>query len=154
METAAGSSTLGEVSAREVARRSGIPYTTVLVRYILLSYPYKIEHRHELLPSNFAKRRAFTVCGFQKMTEGDDWLSNMLWIDEALSHFESLSTPTTAEFGLLKILDFSYFARRESHIVVRIYRIYRYRALLFLEEMRDSGLKTVSEAGENYADMS
>ncbi|GFX54001.1 DUF4817 domain-containing protein [Trichonephila clavipes] len=87
METVAGSSMHGEVSARAVACRTGIPYTTVwlaLIR-ILRCYPYKIHWHHELLPGDSVNRRAFAVWAFQKMAEDDDWLSNLLWTDKA--HF-------------------------------------------------------------------
>ncbi|GFW09684.1 DUF4817 domain-containing protein [Trichonephila clavipes] len=87
METVAGSSMHGEVSARAIARRTGIPYTTVwlALRRTLRFYPYKIHRHHELLPGDSVNRRAFAVWAFQKMAEDDDWLSNLLWTDEA--HF-------------------------------------------------------------------
>ncbi|GFV12372.1 DUF4817 domain-containing protein [Trichonephila clavipes] len=87
METVAGSSMHGEVSARAVARRTGIPYTTVwlALRRTFRCYPYKIHRHHELLPGDSVNRRAFAVWAFQKMAEDDDWLSNLLWTDEA--HF-------------------------------------------------------------------
>ena len=85
METVAGLPMHEGVSTRAVARRTDIPYTTVSVaqRPILLSYLYKIQHRHELLPGDFVKRRAFAVWAFQKLTEDDDWLSKELWTNEA-----------------------------------------------------------------------
>ncbi|GFW03731.1 DUF4817 domain-containing protein [Trichonephila clavipes] len=54
METVAGSSMHGEVSARAVARRIGIPYTTIwlALRRTLRCYPYKIYRHHELLPGD------------------------------------------------------------------------------------------------------
>ncbi|GFX32578.1 uncharacterized protein TNCV_3704521 [Trichonephila clavipes] len=63
METVAGSSTYGEVSARAIARRTGIPYTTVwlALRRTLRCYPYKINRHHELLPDDSVNRRAFAV---------------------------------------------------------------------------------------------
>ncbi|GFU82361.1 DUF4817 domain-containing protein [Trichonephila clavipes] len=87
METVAGSSMHGEVSARAVARRTGIPFTTVwlTLRHTLRCYPYKIHRHHELFPGDSVNRRAFAVWAFQKMAEDDDWLSNLLWTDEA--HF-------------------------------------------------------------------
>ncbi|GFU58641.1 RNA-directed DNA polymerase from mobile element jockey [Trichonephila clavipes] len=87
METVAGSSMHGEVSVRAVARRTGIPYTTVwlALRRTLRCYPYKIHRHHELLPGDSVNRRAFAVWAFQKMAEDDDWLSMLLWTDEA--HF-------------------------------------------------------------------
>ena len=63
METAAGSSMHGEVSARAVARCTGIPYTTVwlALRRTLRCHPYKIHRYHELLTGDLVKRRAFAV---------------------------------------------------------------------------------------------
>ncbi|GFV40694.1 DUF4817 domain-containing protein [Trichonephila clavipes] len=77
----------GETSAHAVARRTGIPYSTVwlALRRTLRCYPYKIHRHHELLPGDSVNRRAFAVLAFQKMAEDDDWLSNLLWTDEA--HF-------------------------------------------------------------------
>ena len=70
----AGSSTHGEVSVREIACRTGIPYTTVWIalRRTLLCYPYKIQHHHELLPGNFVKLRSFAghFKRWRKMTIG------------------------------------------------------------------------------------
>ena len=62
MEILAGSSTHGEVSAREVSSHSVIPYTLwVPLGRTLQCYQYKVQHHHELLPGDFEKRRAFTV---------------------------------------------------------------------------------------------
>ncbi|GFW76850.1 DUF4817 domain-containing protein [Trichonephila clavipes] len=74
METVAGSSMHGEVSAPAVARHTGIPYTTVwlALRRTLRCYPYKIHRHNELLPGDFVNRRAFAVWAFQKMVEDDD----------------------------------------------------------------------------------
>ena len=84
MDIVADSSTHGKVSISEVALRIGIPYTAVSValRRTLLCYPYKIQCHHKLLPSNFMKRRAFVAWVVQKMAENDDWLSNVMRIDE------------------------------------------------------------------------
>ncbi|GFU38980.1 DUF4817 domain-containing protein [Trichonephila clavipes] len=49
----------------------------------LRCYPYKIHRHHELLPGDSVNRKAFAVWAFQKMAENDDWLSNLLWTDEA-----------------------------------------------------------------------
>ena len=74
METIAGSSMYGEVSARTVVRRIGIAYSTVwlALRRTLRFYPYKIHRYHELLPGDLVK--AFAIWAFQKMAEDDDWL--------------------------------------------------------------------------------
>ncbi|GFX28253.1 DUF4817 domain-containing protein [Trichonephila clavipes] len=108
METLAGSSMHGEVSARAVARRTGILYTTVwlALRRTLRYYPYKIHRHHELIPGDSVIWRAFAVWAFQKMAEDDYWLSNLLWTDEA--HFTLRESVNTAEFGLLKILELSW----------------------------------------------
>ncbi|GFW46760.1 DUF4817 domain-containing protein [Trichonephila clavipes] len=74
METVKGSSMHGEVSARAVARRTGIPYTTVwsALRRTLRCYPYKIHRHHELLPGDSVNRRAFAVWAFQRWRGDDD----------------------------------------------------------------------------------
>ena len=85
LKTVTGSSTHEDVSARVVARRTGIPYTTLwlALKPTLRWYPYRIHGYHKLLPYDLVKRKA--VWAFQKMSEDDDWLHNGLWTDEA--HF-------------------------------------------------------------------
>ena len=87
MKTVAASRVHGEVSARAVARHSGIPYTNnwLALRRTLRCYPYKIHLYHELFPGNLVTRRTFALWAFQKMVEDDDWLCTMLLTDEA--HF-------------------------------------------------------------------
>lgn len=70
----AGSSMHGKVSAHVVTSLTGIPYSTVWValRCMIHCYLNKIQHRHELLPSNFVKGRAVVVWTFQKMAEDED----------------------------------------------------------------------------------
>ncbi|GFT57444.1 uncharacterized protein TNCV_4515411 [Trichonephila clavipes] len=157
METVAGSSMHVEVSARAVARRTGIPYTTVwlALRRTLRCYPYKIHWHHELLPGDSVNRRAFAVWAFQKMAEDDDWLSNLLWTDEA--HFTlrgSVNThncriwatenPRTVAWKL-------HCTTRKSRYGLDLH-IYRSRAFFF-KEMHDSGFVTATVTSERYADM-
>ena len=63
IEIVVGSSMHGEVSDREVVRRTGIQYTTICVvlRCTHVGYPYKIQRHHELLFGVFMKRAVFTV---------------------------------------------------------------------------------------------
>ncbi|GFT69464.1 DUF4817 domain-containing protein [Trichonephila clavipes] len=111
METVAGSSMHGEISARAVARHTGIPYTTVwlALRRTLRCYKYKIHRHHELLPGDSVNQRAFAVWAFQKMAKDDDWLSNFCCgPTKLISRSEGLSTHTSAELGLLKILELTW----------------------------------------------
>ena len=81
-----------------------ILYTTIWValQHTILCYLYKIQHHHELLPDNF-----FRAFAFQKITEDDDWLSNVLWTNEAHFTLWGSATPINAEFQILKIPELS-----------------------------------------------
>ncbi|GFX20723.1 uncharacterized protein TNCV_77801 [Trichonephila clavipes] len=152
METVAGSSMHGEVSARTVARRTGIPYTTVwlALRRTLRCYPYKIHRHHELLPGDSVNRRA-TYRVFQKMAEDDDWLSNLLWTGEA--HFTlrgsvcriwATENPRTVVKTPLHDEKVTVWVGFTTSTVIGPF---------FFEEMRDSGFVTATVTGERYADM-
>ncbi|UYV76569.1 hypothetical protein LAZ67_14001206 [Cordylochernes scorpioides] len=80
-------STYGEVSARQVSRQTGISYGTVwrALRIFLKKYPYKIQRFHELKVGDFEKRQEFAAWVFQQIDIDENWLSNVLWTDEA--HF-------------------------------------------------------------------
>ncbi|UYV81676.1 hypothetical protein LAZ67_20001949 [Cordylochernes scorpioides] len=80
-------STYGEVSARQVSRQTGISYGTVwrALRIFLKKYPYKIQRFHELKVGDFEKRQEFTAWVFRQIDIDENWLSNVLWTDEA--HF-------------------------------------------------------------------
>ncbi|GFT32786.1 DUF4817 domain-containing protein [Trichonephila clavipes] len=76
METVAGSSMHGEVSARAVARRTAAFHTLQFgwpLRRTLRCYPYKIHRHHELLAGDSVNRRDLR-CGrfkrWRKMTIG------------------------------------------------------------------------------------
>ncbi|GFV42205.1 uncharacterized protein TNCV_3164361 [Trichonephila clavipes] len=60
----------------EMETVAGVPSDAIRTKSISIN--------HELLPGDSVNRRAFAVRAFQKMAD-DDWLSNMLWTDEA--HF-------------------------------------------------------------------
>ena len=81
----AGSSTHGEVSSCQASRRIGILCTTVRValRCTLMCCACKI---YELLPGDFVKWRAVALWALQKLAKNDDWMSYVLWTNEA--HFE------------------------------------------------------------------
>ncbi|GFV92937.1 uncharacterized protein TNCV_1693301 [Trichonephila clavipes] len=157
METVAGSSMHGEVSARAVARRTGIPYTTVwlALRRTLRCYPYKIHRHHELLPGDSVNRRAFAVWAFQKMAEDDDWLSNLLWTDEA--HFTLRGSVNTHNCRIWATENPRTVLETPLHgekITVWVgFTTSTIIGPFFFEEMRDSGFVTATVTGERYADM-
>ena len=72
-----------------------------------------------------------------------------------ISHFESQSTPTTAEFQLLK--NPRTFAQTPLHDEkVTVWRGFTASTVIgpfFFKKMRDSGFETVSMRGERYANM-
>ncbi|GFT78194.1 uncharacterized protein TNCV_3098041 [Trichonephila clavipes] len=87
MEAIASEAASGTSSAREAARRLGLPPSSVrnILRRILQLYPYKLQSCHELLPADTAQREAFAKWAFSKMEKGPTWIFNILWTDEA--HF-------------------------------------------------------------------
>ncbi|GFX90703.1 uncharacterized protein TNCV_3195211 [Trichonephila clavipes] len=157
METVAGSSMHGEVSAHAVARRTGIPYTTVwlALRRTLRCYPYKIHRHHELLPGDSVNRRAFAVWTFQKMAEDDDWLSNLLWTDE--THFTLRGSVNTHNCRIWATENPRTVVKTPLHDEkVTVWVGFTTSTIIgpfFFEEMRDSGFATATVTGERYADM-
>ncbi|GFT54171.1 uncharacterized protein TNCV_698981 [Trichonephila clavipes] len=84
------------------------------------------------------------------MAEDDDWLSNSLRTGEAHFTPEGLSTPTTAEFGLLKILELSWKTPLHDEKVtvwVGFTTSTVISRAFFFEEMRDSGFVTATVTG-------
>ncbi|GFX93688.1 DUF4817 domain-containing protein [Trichonephila clavipes] len=71
MEAIASEAASGTNSAREAARRLGLPPSSVrnILRRILQLYPYKLQSCHELLPANTAQREAFAKWAFSKMEQ-------------------------------------------------------------------------------------
>ncbi|GFV43963.1 DUF4817 domain-containing protein [Trichonephila clavipes] len=86
-EVIASEAASGTSSAREAARRLGLPPSSVrnILRRILQLYPYKLQSCHELLPADTAQREAFAKWAFSKMEQDLTWVFNILWTDEA--HF-------------------------------------------------------------------
>ncbi|GFX23774.1 DUF4817 domain-containing protein [Trichonephila clavipes] len=87
MEAIASEAASGTISAREVARRLGLPPSSVrnILRRLLQLNPYKLQSCHELLPADTAQREAFAKWAFSKMEQDPTWVFNILWRDEA--HF-------------------------------------------------------------------
>ncbi|GFY09835.1 uncharacterized protein TNCV_3697971 [Trichonephila clavipes] len=71
MEAIASEADLGTSSAREAARRLGLPPSSVhnILRRILQLYPYKLQSCHELLSADTAQREAFAKWAFSKMEQ-------------------------------------------------------------------------------------
>ncbi|GFS83190.1 DUF4817 domain-containing protein [Trichonephila clavipes] len=87
MEAIAFKAASGTSSAREAARRLGLPPSSVrnILHRILRLYPYKLQSCHELLPADTAQREAFAKWAFSKMEQDPTWVFYTLWTDEA--HF-------------------------------------------------------------------
>ncbi|GFV89762.1 DUF4817 domain-containing protein [Trichonephila clavipes] len=87
IEAIASEAASGTSSAREAARRLGLPPSSVhnILRRILQLYPYKLQSCHELLPADTAQREAFAKWAFSKMEQDPTWVFNILWTDRA--HF-------------------------------------------------------------------
>ncbi|GFU63490.1 DUF4817 domain-containing protein [Trichonephila clavipes] len=84
MEAIASEAASGISSAREAARRLGLPPSSVrnILRRIFQLYPYKLQSCHELLPPDTAQREAFAKWAFSKMKKDPSWVINILWTDE------------------------------------------------------------------------
>ncbi|GFS69547.1 uncharacterized protein TNCV_3894071 [Trichonephila clavipes] len=85
MEAIASKAASGTSSAREAARRLGLPPSSDrnILRRILQLYLYKLQSCHELLPADTAQREAFAKWAFSKMEQDPSWVFNILWTDEA-----------------------------------------------------------------------
>ncbi|GFW06490.1 DUF4817 domain-containing protein [Trichonephila clavipes] len=102
MEAIASEAASGTNSAREAARRLGLPPSSFrnILRRILQLYPYKLQLCHELLPADTAQRQAFAKWAFSKMEQDPTWVFNILWTDEKLiSRFMVTLTTITVAFG-------------------------------------------------------
>ncbi|GFX51376.1 DUF4817 domain-containing protein [Trichonephila clavipes] len=86
IEENASEAASGTSSAREAARRLGLPPSSVhnILRRILQLYPYKLQSCNELLPADTTQREAFAKWAFSKMGQVPTWVFNILWTDEAL----------------------------------------------------------------------
>ncbi|GFV06030.1 DUF4817 domain-containing protein [Trichonephila clavipes] len=75
MEAIAPEAASGTSSAREAARRLGLPPSSVrnILRRILQVYSYKLQSCQELLPADTAQREAFAKWAFSKMEQGPTW---------------------------------------------------------------------------------
>ena len=157
VEIVTGSSTHGEVSAREVAHCAGIPFITlwIAVRRTLRCHPYKIQRHHELLSGNFVKRRVIDVCVFQKMAEDDNGLFNILWIKETPFTFrgsvKSHNCRNWAAKNFRTILETAFHAEK---VTMRCwFTTSTVIGPFFLKKMNDSGFVTVRVTDERYADV-
>ncbi|GFS86043.1 DUF4817 domain-containing protein [Trichonephila clavipes] len=102
MEAIASEAASGTSSAREAARRLGLPPSSVrnILCRILPLYPYKLQSCHELLPADTAQREAFAKWAFSKMEHNPTWVFNILWTDEKLiSRFMMTLITITVAFG-------------------------------------------------------
>ncbi|GFU85749.1 DUF4817 domain-containing protein [Trichonephila clavipes] len=85
MKAIASEAASGTNSAREAARRLGLPPSSVrnILHRILQLYPYKLQSCHELLAADTAQREAFAKWAFSKMEQDPTWVFNILWTDES-----------------------------------------------------------------------
>ena len=121
----------------------------------LLCHLYRIQHHHELMPSDFVKQRSFAVWVFQKMEEDDNWLSNVLWTDKA--HFtlrgsdnsqnyriQATENPRTLVQTPLLNEKVTVWCGFTASTIIKPF---------FFKKMHDSGFETVSVTGERFAYM-
>ncbi|GFX11608.1 DUF4817 domain-containing protein [Trichonephila clavipes] len=97
MEAIASEAASRTSSAREAARRLGLPQSSVrnILRRILQLYPYKLQSCHELLPADTAQREAFAKWAFSKMEQDPTSCGQM----KLISRFMVTLTTITVAFG-------------------------------------------------------
>ncbi|GFY10401.1 DUF4817 domain-containing protein [Trichonephila clavipes] len=102
MEAIASEAASGTSSAREAARRLGLPPSSVrnILRRILQLYPYKLQSCHELLPADTAQREAFAKWAFSKMEQDPTWVLTSCGQMKLISRFMVTLTTITVAFGL------------------------------------------------------
>ncbi|GFS64827.1 DUF4817 domain-containing protein [Trichonephila clavipes] len=101
MEAIAPEAASGTSSAREAARRLGLPPSSVrnIFRRILQLYPYKLQSCHELLPADTAQREAFAKWAFSKMEQDPTWVLTSCGQMKLISRFMAMLITITVAFG-------------------------------------------------------
>lgn len=86
-QNVANTNPLAISSVNAISKRLQMPYTTVwkILRKILKMYPYKLQLLFELKDADFALRYDFSLHVLAQMEIEPEWLSRILWTDEA--HF-------------------------------------------------------------------
>ncbi|UYV85194.1 hypothetical protein LAZ67_X004905, partial [Cordylochernes scorpioides] len=150
-------STYGEVSARQVSRQTGISYGTVwrALRIFLKKYPYKIQRFHELKVGDFEKRQEFAAWVFRQIDIDENWLSNVLWTDEA--HFSLNGEVNTQNSRIWATENPRIFTEMPLH-QPRVTVWYGFTSSFiigpfFFEEINGRTFKTVSVTGERYVQL-
>ncbi|UYV84761.1 hypothetical protein LAZ67_X003370 [Cordylochernes scorpioides] len=150
-------STYGEVSARQVSRQTGISYGTVwrALRIFLKKYPYKIQRFHELKVGDFEKRQEFAAWVFRQIDIDENWLSNVLWTDEA--HFSLNGEVNTQNSRIWATENPRIFTEMPLHQPrVTVWCGFTSSFIIgpfFFEEINGRTFKTVSVTGERYVQL-
>ena len=121
MDIITGSSTHEEIRAREIARRNGIPWTTVWaigLRRKLLSIHGKFNVIMNCFPAILWSRKHLRCACFKRWRKMPIGCLTCCGPTKPISHVESLSSLRTAESGLLKIPELSY----KFHCTMRKFR--------------------------------
>ncbi|UYV61976.1 hypothetical protein LAZ67_1007240 [Cordylochernes scorpioides] len=150
-------STYGEVSARQVSRQTGISYGTVwrALRIFLKKYPYKIQRFHELKVVDFEKRQEFAAWVFRQIDIDENWLSNVLWTDEA--HFSlngEVNTKNSRIWATENPRIFTEMPLHQRRVIVWCgFTSSFIIGPFFFEEINGRTFKTVSVTGERYVQL-
>ncbi|GFV70084.1 DUF4817 domain-containing protein [Trichonephila clavipes] len=101
MEAIASEAASGTSSAREAARRLGLPPLSVrnILRRILQLYPYKLQSCHELLPADTAQREAFAIGPSLKMEQDPPGFLTSCGQMKLISRFMVTLITITVAFG-------------------------------------------------------
>ncbi|GFV95404.1 DUF4817 domain-containing protein [Trichonephila clavipes] len=101
MEAIASEAASGTNSAREAAKRFGLPPSSVrnILRRILQLYPYKLQSCNKLFQADTAQREAFAKLAFSKMEQDPTWVLTSCGQMKLISRFMVTLTTVTVPFG-------------------------------------------------------
>jgi hypothetical protein len=154
VEEERATSHVGIVSARAVARRTGIPVETVrrTMKIALRLFPYRIHRVHALSAGDMERRYNFAMEFLARVEIDETWFGNILWSDEA--HFTLHGTVHTKNCVIWAEENPRAIVQEPLHDEkVTVWCGFTQDFLLgpfFFEEPTQHGFKTVTVTGERY----
>ncbi|GFX77245.1 DUF4817 domain-containing protein [Trichonephila clavipes] len=110
MKAIASEAASGTSSAREAARRLGLPPSSVhnILRRLLQLYPYKLQSSHELLPADTAQREAFAKGPFFFETQCplNGWITETVFAYRYLTLLRETVVPCLIQRGQISNVTF------------------------------------------------
>ena len=153
VEEERATSHVGIVSARAVARRTGMPVETVrrTMKIALQLFPYRIHRVHALSAGEIERRYNFTMEFLARVEIDETWFGNILWSDEA--HFTLHGTVHTKNCVIRAEENPRAIVQEPLHDEkVTVWCGFTQDFLLgpFFEEPTQCGFKTVTVTGGRY----